>query len=48
MLGVCGAVTLVERFSGDLGGAGHGVAVDSTVEMDYRSLGGHRGVALLW
>lgn len=45
MLGVCGAVALVESFGGDLGGAGHGVAVDTAVKVDYRSLGGHRCVA---
>lgn len=47
MLGDRGAATLVESVSGDLGGAGHRVAVDSAVQLDYRGLGGHRGVAVL-
>lgn len=47
MLGVCGAVALVESFGGDLGGAGHRVAVDTLVKVDCRSLGRHRGVAFL-
>lgn len=36
-----GAAALVESISGDLGGAGHCVVVDSTVQLDYRGLGGH-------
>jgi len=42
-----GAAALVETVGGDLGGAGHGVAVDSAVHMDHRGLGGHGGVAVL-
>lgn len=49
--GVCvlagrGAAALVEGISGDLGSAGHCVAVDSAVELDYCGFGGHRGVAI--
>lgn len=50
--GVCvlasrGAATLVEGVIGDLGSAGHRVAMDSAVQLDYRGLGGHWGVAIL-
>lgn len=42
-----GAATLVEGVGGDLGGAGHRVAVDSAVELDHRSFGRHGEVAVL-
>lgn len=41
MLASRGAATLVEGVIGDLGSAGHGVAMDSAVQLDYRGLGGH-------
>lgn len=46
MLGGRGAA-LVEGVGGDLGGAGHRVAVDSAVELDHCGLGGHGDVAVL-
>lgn len=47
MLDGRGAATLVESISGDVGGAGHRVAVDSALQLDHRGLGGHRDVAVL-
>lgn len=47
MLGCRGATTLVERFSGYLGGAGHRVAVGSSVQWNHCSLGGHGGIAVV-
>lgn len=47
MLGRRGAGTLVGSVRGHLGGAGHCVAVDSAVQLNYRGLGGHRGVAVV-
>lgn len=41
MLGGCGAATLIDGIIGYLGGAGHCVAVDSAVQLNYRGLGGH-------
>lgn len=46
MLGGRGAA-LVEGVGGDLGGAGHRVAVDSAVELDHCGFGGHGDVAVL-
>lgn len=47
MLGGWGAAALVQSVGGDLGGAGHRVAVDSAVQLNNRGLGGHRGVAVV-
>lgn len=47
MLGGRGAAALVEGVRGHLGSAGHRVAVDSAVQLDYGGLGGHGGVAVL-
>lgn len=38
---------LVEGISGDLGSAGHCVAVDSSIKLDYCGFGGHRDVTVL-
>lgn len=47
MLGVWGAAALVESVCGNLGGAGHRVAVDPAVQLDHGGLGGHGDVAVL-
>lgn len=47
VLGGRSAAALVESVGGDLRGAGHRVAVDSAVQLDYRGFGGHRCVAVL-
>lgn len=47
MLGGGGAGTLVVSVGGHLGVAGHCVAVDSAVQLNYCGLGGHRGVAVV-
>lgn len=41
MLVGCSTATLVDGISGYLGGAGHCVAVDSAVQLNYCGLGWH-------
>lgn len=47
VLGIWGAAALIESISGDLGGAGHCVAVDPTVQLDHGGFGWHGDVAIL-
>lgn len=47
MLGGQGAAALVGNVGGDLGSAGHGVAVDPAVHLEHRGPGGHGHVAVL-